>query len=139
MTLREFAEQNRLHLNDRKIARKYRLSWADDVIPGTHGELVDMGDDGLACQLFRIRLLAVPRNASMSKALLTRRRRALEAGLQLKWKADAESIFYFDPSDLAQAALAIELVGARRKKTVSAEQRARLAEQLKRARERKAA
>jgi hypothetical protein len=115
LNIQEFAKQYRLRLNDKKLAERYRLSWAEDVVPGPYGEIADMGDRGL----LRLRLLAVPRSAVMSKALLARRRRALEAGFAIKWKGDAETILYFDPSNQAQAALAIELVGARRRKVIN--------------------
>jgi len=115
LSIKDFAQQYRLRLNDKKLATRYRLSWSEDVVPGRFGEIADMSDPGL----FRLRLLAVPRSAVMSKALLARRRRALEAGFAIKRKGDAETILYFDPSNQAQAALAIELVGARRRKVIN--------------------
>ena len=132
LSIREFSECHRLRINDKKLAERYRLSWAEDVIPGRYGEIADMDDPGL----FRLRLLAVPRSAVMSKALLARRRRALDAGLVLKWKADAESIFYFDPANQAQADLVIELVGARHRKVVNLtpDQKQALADRLATAR-----
>ena len=128
MSIKEFAAQHRLRINDKKIAERHRLSWAEDVVPGRYGEIADMDDAGL----FRLRLLAVPRSAVVSKALLARRRRALGAGLVLKWQGEAESIFYFDPADQAQVDLVIELIGARRRKLVNLtpEKRQALADRL---------
>lgn len=115
------------------FAEKYRLRLADTgaerVVLGKFGELADM-DDSIH---LRFRLLAVPRNAVMNKALLSRRRKALAGGMVAKWRGDAETILFFNPSDEAQAALAIQLVGAKRRRSVNltperkAELRARLA------------
>jgi hypothetical protein len=114
MTMKEFAEKYRVRANDKKLAKRYRLSWAEDVVPGRYGEIAEFNDFGETD--FRLRLLAVPRTAVMTGALLNRRREALAGGLRLKHKADAESIFYFDPANESEAALALRLVGARRKR-----------------------
>ncbi len=52
----------------------------------------------------------------MAGALKNRYRAALAGGLVCKHKADAESIFYFDPANAAHAALTVKLIGARRKR-----------------------
>jgi hypothetical protein len=117
MDFRTFAESNRL-----------RVKWngAEDLIPGKYGELGDMGDEGR----FRLRLLAVPRGRNVTKALLIRRRQALAGGMELRWKGEAESIFIFDPSHAAQVELAVTLVGAKRRRVMSPEQRIACAERL---------
>lgn len=105
MNLREFASENRL---------KVKNNGAEDLVLGKYGELAEMNDGGL----LRLRLLAVPRSANMTGALRNRRKKAEAGGLKLKWKGDAESIWIFDPADPAQAELAINLVGAKRKRLV---------------------
>jgi hypothetical protein len=120
LNIKEFAETNRLQLN-RPIGwpSKAHNDKVDDLIFGRYGELADMGDEGL----FRLRLLAVPRAKATTKALLNRRRQALAAGLELKWKGDAESIFYFNPANSAQASIAIGLVGAKVRRVLTEDQR----------------
>ena len=117
MDFRTFADSNRL-----------RVKWngAEDLILGKYGELADIGDEGR----FRLRLLAVPRSANMDRTLRNRRNRAVAGGLEIKWKGDAESIFYFDPGDAAHVNLAVELVGAKRRRVMSPEQRIACAERL---------
>jgi hypothetical protein len=127
----EFVEKYRLRPNDKKLAQRYRLSWAEAVVPGKYGEIADMGDT----DALRLRLLAVPRSAVMNGALLRRRREALAGGMLLKVKASSESILLFDPKDAWQAELAIRLVGARRRRRLSPEQRAALTEQLRNVRQ----
>lgn len=105
MNLREFASENRL---------KVKNNGAEDLVLGKYGELAEMNDGGL----LRLRLLVVPRSANMTGALRNRRKKAEAGGLKLKWKGDAESIWIFDPADPAQAELAINLVGAKRKRLV---------------------
>jgi hypothetical protein len=125
--IQEFAAVNRLRLN-RPIgwpSNKHNDK-VEDLVFGRYGELADMRDDGL----FRLRLLAVPRTKVMSKALLIRRRQALAAGLQLKWKSDAESVFYFDPTDAAQVSLVVRLVGAKVRRVLTPEQRKAGADRL---------
>jgi len=135
MTIREFALIHRLRVNDKKLARRYRLSWAEDVVPGRYGELADFAERGEAD--FGLRLLAVPRRAVMTGALRNRIRAALAGGLRLKHRADSEAIFYFDPLNPAEASLAIRLVGANRKRQgrkLAPEQKAALAARLATAR-----
>jgi hypothetical protein len=117
LTIQEFAEANRLRTKN---------DGAEVLIHGKAGEIADMGDPGQ----FRMRLLAVPRSRNMDNLLRSRRRKALAAGLELKWKGDAESIFYFDPSDSAQTDLVIRLLGVKRKRQVSESQRLAAAERL---------
>lgn len=51
-----------------------------------------------------------------------------------KWRGDAESILYFDSANETQVQLAVKLVGAKRKRTMSEEQRLAGAERLAAAR-----
>ena len=101
------------------FAEKWRLRLADTgterIVAGKFGELADM-DDPIH---LRLRLLAVPRSAVMNKALLSRRRKALAGGMVAKQSCDAETVLFFNPSDEAQAALAIRIVGAKRRRTVN--------------------
>lgn len=114
-----FAKDNRLRLID---------TGAERVVPGRYGQLADMGDEGL----LRLRLLAEPRGADMDRTLRSRRARALAGGLVCKWKADAESIFFFDPVNEAQVRLAVDLVGAKRRRVriMNAEQKEELVARL---------
>jgi hypothetical protein len=101
----DFAKENRLRLID---------TGAEKVVPGKYGQLADMNDDGLP----RLRLLAEPRGADMDRTLRSRRAKALEGGLTCKWKGDAESIFYFDPTNEAHVQLAVKLVGVKRRRVL---------------------
>jgi hypothetical protein len=112
----QFAEHNRLRLRD---------TGAEKVVPGKYGEIADMGDEGL----LRLRLLAVPRSENKNRALRSRRAFAL-ASLELEWSGDAESSFYFDPGNEAHVSLAVKLVGAKRKRTMSEDQRQVLSARL---------
>ena len=105
MNPREFAAENRL---------KDKNDGAEDLALGKYGELAEMNDGGP----LRLRLLAVPSTANITGALRNRRKKAEAGGLKLKWKGDAESIWIFDPADSAPSALAIKLVGAKRKRVV---------------------
>lgn len=113
----QFVEKYRLRLNDRKHERKYRITTSEDTIHGRYGEIV--GGESFGAVL-AVKFIAVPRNANMNGALLGRYRKALAAGLRLKAKyGDAESTFHFDPTNEAESALAIQLVGARHRRTVN--------------------
>lgn len=108
--MEQFATENRLRLVD---------TGAERVVPGKYGQIADMGDDGF----LRLRLLAVPRGANVDRTLRARRAQALAGGLTWRWKGDTESILTFDPANEAQVQLAVKLVGAKRKRTMSVEQR----------------
>jgi len=95
-----FARDNRLRLID---------TGAERVVQGKYGQLADMNDEGR----LRLRLLG-PGDAD--RTLRSRHARALASGLVCKWKAAAESIFYFDPANEAHVQLALDLVGAKRKR-----------------------
>ena len=132
-----FAKENRLRLQWNGAKQPGREDAVERLVLGSYGELADMGD----CDpdRFRLRLLAVPRAKRMNKALLARRRAAIEGGLELKWKADAESIFYFRPDRAEQVELAIRLVGAKRRRVMSETQWQAAADRLAKAREQRAA
>jgi hypothetical protein len=123
MDIKEFAEAHRLRVKNNGV---------ENLIHGKFGELADMGDK----DRFRLRLLAVPRRADMDRKLRVRRKDALAGGLQLKWKGDAESIFYFNPAHAAQVKLVVKLVGTkvRRKRILTPEQRQVLSDRLATAR-----
>lgn len=127
MEFKEFAEAYRLRV---------KYNGVESLIYGRYGELADMCDAGR----FRLRLLAVPRAADMDRKLRIRRKTALAGGLELKWKGEAESIFYFNPADAVQVKLVVKLVGAkiRRRRFLTPEQRQALADRLVVARARKA-
>lgn len=103
-----------MRLNNKRIMRKFRLSFSEDVVLGRHGEIVD--DDDSYGPVLAVKFIAVPRNAVMTGALRNRHRQALAAGLRLKVKHGDESTFHFDPSNVAEAELAIRLVGAGHKR-----------------------
>jgi len=107
MTLKEFALKYRLRLNDRRIARRYRIRTSEEVVLGRFGEIANVGTE------FHVRFLATPRNTVMTGALRARYRQAQSAGFVCKWKGDAESIFVFNPDDATQVARVVKLVGAR--------------------------
>ena len=119
MSIEAFAEQHRLRVKSNGVEK---------MIHGKFGELADMGDEGL----FRLRLLAVPRCVDSDRKLRNRRTTALAGGLKMKWQGEAESTFYFNPSDPAEVALAVKLVAAkvRRKRNLTPEQRQALAARL---------
>lgn len=117
MTISEFAEKYRLRMNDRKHERKFGLAASEDTIHGRYGEIV--ADESFELVL-AVKFIAVPRNATMNGALLGRYRKALAGGLRLKAKyGDAESTFHFDPANERESALAIQLVGAKHRRTVN--------------------
>src|SRR5271156_2628995 len=47
-TLRQFAEQHKVRLNDRKHERKFRLATSEDTIHGRYGEIVSDESFGAA-------------------------------------------------------------------------------------------
>ncbi len=133
--IREFATRYRLRVNDRKHERKYGITTSEDTIHGRYGEIVSDQSYGL---VLAVKFIAVPRNASSNGALRNRYRKALDAGLRLKWMyGDAESTFHFDPENEQKANLTIRLVGAKRRRTVnlSSEQKQVLADRLARTRD----
>ena len=130
MDLREFAEKNRVRLNDRKHERKFRITTSGDTIHGRYGEIVA---DPTYGDVLAVKFIAVPRSVNMDKKLRNRYRAALAGGLRLKRKyGDAESTFHFDPANEQEVSLALKLVGAkrRRNRTLTDEQRRLIGERL---------
>jgi hypothetical protein len=124
--IKEFAFTNRL--KTKKVGEV-------DLIPGKYGEIAEMGDSGC----LRLRLLAVPRSANMTGALRNRLKQADAGDFKIRWRGDSESIWTFDPTDKAQAALAIRLVAPKRKRLLNLtdEQRQGLRDRLQLARSQK--
>ncbi len=96
MDIKEFAEAYRLRVKNNGV---------EGLIHGKYGELADMRDAGR----FRLRLLAVPRAADMDRKLRSRRKAALAAGLEMRSQGEAESIFFFNPTDPTQVQLVVKL------------------------------
>jgi hypothetical protein len=128
-TLREFADRNRVRINDRKHEPKHRLETSEDTIHGRYGEIVTDPSHGA----FAVKFIAVPRQVIMTGALNRRYREAIAGGLSLKAKyGDAESTFHFNPANDNEAKLALKLVGPKRRRTVilTLDQKAALVERL---------
>lgn len=122
---------------------KYRVKMtrgkqgAEDLVLGKFGEITE-GDSGA----LHLRLLAVPRDRDMNKALNARKKQAAAGGLKPVHVTENvyESVWGFQPDNDAHSQLAIELVAPRRKRTVvlSDERRAALAGVLAAARAKRA-
>ncbi len=111
------------------LAAKYRLR----VRRGEDGEPVVPGKFGLVYQhdAETLGLLFMPN----SPRRWVRARRKLEAAYFTIWQnGDEEGSALFDPSDSRQARLALKVVGAKRKRTLTAEDRAAKIAILERAR-----
>lgn len=133
MELQTFAQKHGVRLNDRKHERKYKLSTNTHTIHGRYGEIVE---DSTFGDVLAVKFIAVPRNAVMTGALRNRYRQALAASLTLKQKYDSESTFHFNPGDDLHAKLALELIGARKRRTriLTDQQRQAIGNRLKNAR-----
>jgi hypothetical protein len=131
MTIREFGDKYRVRVNDKKHAQKFRIESSEDVVYGRFGEIVTDESYG---DVFAVKFIATPRNASMNGALLSRYRKALGGGLTLKRKyGDAESTFHFDPANAAQVALVFELLKPKKRavRVLTDEQKNALRDRLK--------
>ena len=99
---------------------KYRVKMtrgrqgAEDLVLGQFGEIAE--DDNA----LHLRLLAVPRDRDMNKALNLRKRQAEAGGLKPVHVTEHvyESVWAFSADDDAHSRLAIELVAPRRKRMV---------------------
>jgi hypothetical protein len=130
MDIREFAEQYRVRLNDRKHERRFKITTSEDTVHGRCGEIVA---DPTYGDVLAAKFIAVPRSANMDIKLRNRYRAALAGGLRLKRKyGDAESTFHFDPANEQEVSLALKLVGAkkRRNRTLTDDQRRLIGERL---------
>ena len=119
MTIAEFADRYRVKITTPR-SRPIPPD-SEDVIEGKAGMI---GEDFQQDQIhgrsrMLLHILATPRNASMEKRLFSRSRAADAAGFQLKVRSGAESVWYFDPTSAPQAKAAIEIVGARKRRTVT--------------------
>lgn len=118
MNINEWAERHRVKMTRGKQG-------AEDLVLGKYGEIAEV--DGA----LRLRLLAVPRDKDMNKALNIRKRQAEVGGLKPIHVTEHvyESVWAFQPESAEHSALAITLVAPRRKRTVilTAERKAALA------------
>jgi len=119
MSIAEFADRYRVKITTPR-SRPIPPD-SEDVIEGKAGMI---GEDFQQDQIhgrsrMLLHILATPRNASMEKRLFSRSRAADAAGFQLKVRSGAESVWYFDPTSAPQAKAAIEIVGARKRRTVT--------------------
>jgi hypothetical protein len=101
ITLAGFARRYRLRMN--------RDECHDAIVRGKLGRLYEH-DAGR----FGIVLEAAPDNARSDKTLRARKRRGIAAGFLLHQEGDFEAILLFDLADSKQAALAIQLIQAKR-------------------------
>ncbi|HTC64948.1 MAG TPA: hypothetical protein VK709_19055 [Candidatus Saccharimonadales bacterium] len=120
-----------------KFAQTYNLKLVDTgtekIAAGKFGEIADVDDpDGS----LRLRILPASRAAKVDKALRIRFRLAEAGGLRLKTKSDAESIWYFDPSNETESRLVFKISGvrSRARRVLSPERREQMAAVLAAAR-----
>ena len=125
MTLEQWIEKYRV-----KMVRGNQGT--EDLVPGKYGDIA------YADGRLRLRMLAVPSDAEMNKALASRKRRAGQGGLKSVHVTEHiyESVWSFDPENDSHSRLAIELVRPKRRRTVvmTEERKAALVETLARAR-----
>jgi len=102
--LAQFAERKRLRIKRDEVGEL--------MIPGRLGHLYEHDGGVLAL------MLASPNgdDPSLDNTLRARMRKALREGLELHQRGDYESTFVFDPENKQHARLAIQLVGARKKR-----------------------
>lgn len=97
--------------------RAKRDPCGDRIIPARFGHLYEHGSGA-----FGLALEDSSTGPSRARTLRSRRRQAVAAGFQVHQEGDGEAILLFDPADAKQARLAIRLVGAKRKRVLSAAQ-----------------
>jgi hypothetical protein len=102
----------------------------DPIVSGKHGHIYE-ADGRLGVCLLDNR----PSLPTKARTLLNLRRKALAAGFTPHQLGEAESILLFDPEDKEQASLAIRLVRAKAKRTLTPERRAALFQQMARVRQ----
>jgi hypothetical protein len=108
MKLADFAERHRLRVR--------RAEDGEPHVPGRDGQLYEHDDARLAV----VYLDGTPR------AWGHRKRACLAAGMTLLQDGDAEGTLLFDPANPEHVRLAVEVVGARRRKQLSEEHRQKL-------------
>lgn len=107
MDLRQWSEQYRVKMTRGKQS-------TEDLVLGKYGEIAEQ--DGV----LHLRLLAVPRDRDMNKALNIRKQQAAVGGLKPVHVTEHvyESIWQIDPENVEHSRLAIELVAPKRKRIV---------------------
>ena len=105
-------------IND--LSELYRVRVKKDpcgkvTAPGTYGHFFEYGPRRLGIFLED----NPPAKPSRAKALLARRRTALEAGFTTNQIGDCEAVLLFDPSNQSQVKLALKLVGTKKKRQIS--------------------
>jgi hypothetical protein len=113
MSLASFAVQHRLKL-------KTDFGDGTPIILGRIGHIYEYGDRTLG-------VMVIP-NPSRKNAWGFTRKKFLAVGMRIVQNGDCEGAAVFDPENAEQAAFAIRLIQAKRKRAVSPEQRRRLVE-----------
>ena len=99
---------------ERYRLRSRRDECGDPVVLGKFGHVYEHSTGRLG-----IVLEDSPGGASLARSLLSRRRKALAAGFELKQHGDSEAVLLFDPTNSSQSRLAIRLVGAKIRRRAS--------------------
>jgi hypothetical protein len=118
-----FSKEGKYEMDLKKFAEKYRVKMTrgrestEDLVLGKYGEIADAYGDGK----LRLRLLTVPRDGDMNKALNIRKADAKAGGLKPVHVSEHvyESIWSFDPANAEHSQLAIKLVGPKRRRRVN--------------------
>ena len=123
-------------MNIQEFAEKYRLrvKRAEDgelIVPAKLGHLYSHDPDR---GIFGLVLEAPADDSSLDNTLRARKRKAEREGFEVHQEGDFEAVLLFDANDPKKVRLAIRLVGAKRKRTLTAEQRAAKIAILERAR-----
>jgi hypothetical protein len=109
MTINELSDQYRVRIR--------KDSCGEIIAPGTYGHVFEYGAERFGILLED----SPPAKPSRAKALLARRRTALEAGFTFSQMGDCESVLLFDPTNQNQVQQALKLVGTRKKRQISPE------------------
>lgn len=137
MRIHEFAERHKVHISRDEcgeiIIKGRKAKHCDADYP----KLSFASESGIA-QIYqhatsRFGVIFMPRRSS--RLWNNARRRLLAAGFELHQDGDREGTLMFDPRDGKQATLALNTIGAKRKRQISESVRLRLAEQLRNARQ----
>ncbi len=109
-----------------EFAIKYRLRFkrAGDgelIVPAKLGHLYSHDPDR---GIFGLVLEAPADDSSLDNTLRARKRKAEKEGFGIHQEGDFEAVLLFDASDSKKARMAIRLVGAKRKRSLTPEQRA---------------
>lgn len=108
--LRKFADSQTLRVRRDEVG--------EPIIPGRDGLIFDYGNG----------LLAVTYLGDSIRAWRSRRRECADSGMTITQDGDTEGTATFDPTDEAQARVAITTIRARRRRVLSADHRAALVE-----------